>query len=276
MFICTCTPLGHSVTNGITLVALALWLNRAPDAIAIPNKHGNIAVSEMRSHSNEEKAILIATRTRPKDMLCLNSDGDTPLHGVLQNHGSDLILRLLIERCPPEIFNTANKMGRLPIHEAIQHGAALGIVQLLIRRSPQGVLKTRDISGRLPVHLFTRHTSLEVADLLIRLSHPDAFSQVDDTGMLPLHSAAAAGSKYGVMSLLVTKSPDGSICKPDAKLRLPLHHALSVVQQVTRNPTPTALTKMLLGETSHEVLLKQDESGQFLSTLPFRTVPLSM
>lgn len=155
LFGCGCTPLGHALRNGITLEALVLWLDRAPEAISIQNKHGNVALSQVRENAADEQALVIATRTPASTLVLLDADGDTPFHCVLQNRASSKVLRTTIEKCAHSVFSTANKIGRLPIHEAIQNGAALDIVETLIRQSPSDALATADAKGRLPIHLLT-------------------------------------------------------------------------------------------------------------------------
>lgn len=99
-------------------------------------------------------AILMSLVEANPEALCLpNVNGDFPLHVVLhQDRGSDKFVQAVLERYP-ECAGRVNSMGQTPLHVACSYD--------------------KDV---LPKTL----------DVLVR-SHPQALSQFDLNGMLPLH-----------------------------------------------------------------------------------------
>jgi len=225
-------PLHRACAGGATHDAVAMLLQKYPEAVRVPRINGRLPLHDacFYSFAQSVPTVNCLIRAYPEATLRPAFDGYLPLHDFCRANvfGHVAVMEKLMMYIPKTkaVLMIKTNDGSLPIHVASASSNSRKLVPKLIESCLESVF-VRDGNNALPLHLVCRRRpNLELVEALLAI-YPDGARAFDREGKLPIHHLCLSGSNDPkTAEALLKHHPEGAK-EFDMLNKLPLHHLCS-------------------------------------------------
>ena len=182
-------------------------VSRFPETLQMKCADGNLAMHIALEFKRSKDVVLRIFNGYKKASQEISVKGELPLHQAIRNNYSEEVVVVIFDAYK-EAAKLVSKDGERPLYLAIRDNEYEGVV-LAILDACREAAHWESKDGELPLHMAIKKNRIEDINIKILSAYPcAAMIRCKNTGMLPLHLAAAYSASPRLVEALIAEYPD--------------------------------------------------------------------
>ena len=223
---------------------LIKWLyNKAPEVVKWKDQMNKLPLHHvvMRREAPCLRTVKFLYQSYPGAFMCKNENGSTPLYLAFR-HSSLAIVKFMIGKSKADAVLMENNFKRTPLHDAFLGNEHKDVHEFVATKYHDFLKKPRSSDGWFPLHVACASCRSIVGAQVLLEHYPEAATQKDTQGKLPL--TLACKNKYlkqekvlELIELLVRVYPEAvDVEDNDGNKTIDLTTSLRLVKHMANHP----------------------------------------